>query len=170
MALDQLDILEFCMLTVMSYDRYLAICSALYYEVIMDHRTCIEMAATFSLPFCRSHVITQFFCDIPSVIKLSCSKTYTAFKVAVATGACFSVFCFVSIVVSYVRIFRAVLRMPASEGRAKAFSTCLPHIVVVTVFISTAAFAHLKPTSSSSFQLDLLVSVFYTVVPPIFKA
>ncbi|XP_038598526.1 olfactory receptor 14A2-like [Tachyglossus aculeatus] len=141
--------IEFCMLTVMSYDRYLAICTA-----------------TFSLPFCRSHVITQFFCDIPSVIKLSCSKTYTAFKAAVATGACFSVFCFVSIVVSYVRIFRAVLRMPASEGRAKVFSTCLPHIVVVTVFFSTAAFAHLKPTSSSSFKLDLLVTVFYTVVPP----
>ncbi|XP_038597707.1 olfactory receptor 14A2-like, partial [Tachyglossus aculeatus] len=126
--------------------------------------------ATFSLPFCRSHGITQFFCDIPSVIKPSCSKTYTAFKVAVATGACFSVFCFVSIIVSYVHIFRAVLRTPASEGRAKAFSTCLPHIVVVTVFFSTAAFAHLKPTSSSSFQLDLLVSVFYTAVPPIFKA
>ncbi|EOA92902.1 Olfactory receptor 63, partial [Anas platyrhynchos] len=74
--------------------------------------------------------------------------------------------CFVFIVVSYVEIFRAVLRMPSSQGRHKAFSTCLPHLAVVSLFVSTATVAYLKPPSISSPSLDLVVSVLYSVVPP----
>ncbi|NXG86461.1 O14J1 protein, partial [Stercorarius parasiticus] len=74
--------------------------------------------------------------------------------------------CFVSIVVSYVQIFRAVLRMPSQHGWHKAFSTCLPHLDVVSLFVSTAMFAYLKPPSISSPSLDLVLSVLYSVVPP----
>ncbi|NXS57652.1 O14J1 protein, partial [Brachypteracias leptosomus] len=74
--------------------------------------------------------------------------------------------CFVFIVVSYVLIFRAVLRIPSEQGRHKAFSTCLPHLAVVSLFVSTAIFVNLKPPSISSASLDLVVSVVYSVVPP----
>ncbi|NXC42288.1 O14A2 protein, partial [Penelope pileata] len=74
--------------------------------------------------------------------------------------------CFVFIVFSYVQIFRAVLRMPSEQGRHKAFSTCLPHLAVLSLFVSTAFFAYLKPPSISSPSLDLVVAVLYSVVPP----
>ncbi|NXG87928.1 O14A2 protein, partial [Stercorarius parasiticus] len=74
--------------------------------------------------------------------------------------------CFVLIVLSYVQIFRAVLRIPSQQGRHKAFSTCLPHLTVVFLFITTAMFAYLKPPSISSPSLDVVVAVLYSVVPP----
>ncbi|NWT78509.1 O14J1 protein, partial [Lanius ludovicianus] len=74
--------------------------------------------------------------------------------------------CFLFIVFSYVQIFRAVLRIPSEQGRHKAFSTCLPHLAVVSLFLSTIIFAHLKPLSISSPSLDVAVSVLYSVVPP----
>ncbi|NXA16691.1 O14A2 protein, partial [Sapayoa aenigma] len=80
--------------------------------------------------------------------------------------ACLSFGCFVFIIFSYVQIFRAVLRIPSEQGRHKAFSTCLPHLAVVTLFLSTAMFSNLKPPSFSSPSLDLVVTVLYAVVPP----
>ncbi|NXC22271.1 O14I1 protein, partial [Corythaeola cristata] len=80
--------------------------------------------------------------------------------------ACLTCGCFVFIVVSYVQIFRVVLRIPSEQGRHKAFSTCLPHLAVVSLFISTGIFAYLKPSSISSPSLDLAVSILYSVVPP----
>ncbi|NXF78352.1 O14A2 protein, partial [Sclerurus mexicanus] len=79
---------------------------------------------------------------------------------------CLGFGCFVFIVFSYVQIFRAVLRIPSEQGRHKAFSTCLPHLAVFFLFLSTATFAHLKPPSISSLSLDLALSVLYSVVPP----
>ncbi|XP_038607894.1 olfactory receptor 14A16-like [Tachyglossus aculeatus] len=173
---------ELFLLTAMSYDRYVAICHPLRYGVIVDRGTCIKMAAaswlsaglfgvvytagTFSLGFCGHHEVQQFFCDVLSLLKASRSGNHVVIDVSKVIGAVLGLISFVSIVVSYVRIFRAVLRMPAAEGRAKAFSTCLPHITVVTFFLSTAAIAYLKPVSDSPSTLDLLVSVFYTMVPP----
>ncbi|NXD04072.1 O14A2 protein, partial [Certhia familiaris] len=74
--------------------------------------------------------------------------------------------CFVFIVFSYVQIFMAVLRIPSEQGRHKAFSTCLPHLAVVSIFVITASFAYLKPPSISSPSLDLSLSVLYSMVPP----
>ncbi|KFP10311.1 Olfactory receptor 14A2, partial [Egretta garzetta] len=79
---------------------------------------------------------------------------------------CISFGCFVFIVLSSVQIFRAVLRVPSEQGRHKAFSTCFPHVVVVSLFVSTGMFAYLEPPSISSPSLDLVVSVLYSVVPP----
>ncbi|NXP94893.1 O14A2 protein, partial [Passerina amoena] len=84
----------------------------------------------------------------------------------IAVSVCLLLVCFVFIVFSYVQIFRAVLRIPSEQGQHKAFSTCLPHLAVVSLFVSTAAFAHLKPPSMSSPTMDLSVSVLYSVVPP----
>ncbi|XP_038599379.1 olfactory receptor 14A16-like [Tachyglossus aculeatus] len=170
---------ELVVLTAMSCDRYAAICHPLRHEVIMSNTACGKMAAaswlsgvlfgvlytasTFSLRFYGSDIVQQFFCDVPSLLKISCSKDHVAINVSFTGGVALSVVCFVSI---FVRIFQAVLRMPATEGRAKAFSTCLPHLGVLTVFFSTAVISYLKPVSDSPSTLDLLVSVFYTVVPP----
>ncbi|XP_028909556.1 olfactory receptor 14A2-like [Ornithorhynchus anatinus] len=173
---------EYFVLTAMSYDRYVAICLPLRYEVLMDRGACEKMAAaswlsggligvlfssfTFSLSFCGSNVIQQFFCDVSSLLKIACSEEHVAIDVSVAVAVALGILCFVSIVVSYARIFRAVLRMPAAEGRARAFSTCLPHLTIVIVVILTAVTAYLKLPSDSSSTPDLLVSVFYIVVPP----
>ncbi|XP_038598998.1 olfactory receptor 14A16-like [Tachyglossus aculeatus] len=173
---------ELSFLTAMSYDRYAAICHPLRYNLIMDGGACGKMAAaswlsggffgamysagTFTLEFCESNVIQQFFCDVPSLLKISCSETHVVVDVTVVMGIAFAFVSFISIVVSYVRIFSAVLRFPSTESRAKAFSTCLPHLTVVTLFLSTGAFAYLKSLSDSPSALDLVVSMFYTVVPP----
>ncbi|XP_038598576.1 olfactory receptor 14A2-like, partial [Tachyglossus aculeatus] len=173
---------EMFLLTTMSYDRYAAICLPLRYEVIMDRGACVKLAAaswlggglfalmlssgTFSLPFCGSILIPQFFCDIASVVRLACSETHLVVDVLLVTGALLGFSCFFYMVISYVHIFRAVLRMPVTEGRDKAFSTCLPHLVVTTVFFTSASFGTLHPPSDSSSALDRLVSVFYTVLPP----
>ncbi|XP_030330374.1 olfactory receptor 14J1-like [Strigops habroptila] len=173
---------EYSLLTVMSYDRYLAICKPLHYGTLLGSRACVHMAAaawgtgflnallhtanTFSLPLCRGNAVEQFFCEIPQILKLSCSQSYLREVGLLVVSLCLSFGCFVFIVGSYVQIFQAVLRIPSEQGRHKAFSTCLPHLAVVSVFISTGIFACLKPPSISSPSLDLVVSVLYSVVPP----
>ncbi|XP_040977608.1 olfactory receptor 14A16-like isoform X2 [Aquila chrysaetos chrysaetos] len=173
---------EYFLLTVMAFDRYVAICKPLHYGTLLGSRACVHMAAaawgcgflyavlhtanTFSLPLCQGNAVDQFFCEIPQILKLSCSDAYLR-EVGVLVVSVFVHFCcFVFIVLSYVQIFRAVLRIPSEQGWHKAFSTCLPHLAVDSLFISTGIFAYLKPPSISSPSLDLVVAVLYSVVPP----
>ncbi|KFP19763.1 Olfactory receptor 14J1, partial [Egretta garzetta] len=173
---------ELYLLTVMAYDRYVAICKPLHYGTLLCSRACVHMAAaawgsgflyavlhtanTFSLPLCKGSTINQFFCDVPQILMLSCSDAYLG-EFGLIVFSAFVVFgCFVFIVVSYMQIFRAVLGIPSERGRQKAFSTCLPHLAMVSLFLSTAVFDHLKPPSISSPSLDLVVAVLYSVVPP----
>ncbi|POI19348.1 hypothetical protein CIB84_016908, partial [Bambusicola thoracicus] len=127
----------------------------------------LHTAYTFSLPLCQGNAVDQFFCEIPHILKLSCSKSYLREAGLIVCSALFLFGCFAFILFSYVQIFRAMLRMPSEQGRHKAFSTCLPHIFVVSLFVSTAFFANLKPPSLSSQTLDLTMAVLYSVVPPI---
>uniref|UniRef100_A0A8V0X8J4 Olfactory receptor n=4 Tax=Gallus gallus TaxID=9031 RepID=A0A8V0X8J4_CHICK len=174
---------EYYLLTIMSYDRYATICKPLHYGTLLGSRACATMAAaawgagvlnsvlhtanTFSLPLCHGNAVDQFFCEIPQILKLSCSQSYLkeisllVFSITLVSG------CFAFILFSYVQIFRAVLRMPSVQGRHKAFSTCLPHLAVLSLFVSSSTFAYLKPPSLSSPSLDLVVAVLYTVVPPV---
>ncbi|XP_040549540.1 olfactory receptor 14J1-like isoform X2 [Gallus gallus] len=173
---------EYCILTIMSYDRYVAICKPLHYVTLLGSRACATMAAaawgsgllysllhtanTFSLPLCQGNAVDQFFCEIPQILKLSCSKSYLREVGLSVISALVLLGCFAFILFSYVQIFRAVLRMPSEQGRHKTFSTCLPHLAVVSLFLSTVVFAHLKPFSISSPSLDLVVALLYSVVPP----
>ncbi|XP_012886767.1 PREDICTED: olfactory receptor 14J1-like [Dipodomys ordii] len=173
---------ELAILTVMSYDRYVAICFPLHYELMMDPRKCtraviavwvsggitgtLYTATTLSITFCRDKVIHQFFCDIPQLIKLSCSNDYLTVIGVVVFISLAALVCFISIALSYIHIFSTVLRIPSAEGRSKVFSTCLPHLCVVSFFLSTGMCAYLKPTSDYSTDLDILLSIFYTVIPP----
>ncbi|XP_050843854.1 olfactory receptor 14J1-like, partial [Serinus canaria] len=173
---------EYFLLTTMCYDRYVSICKPLHHGTLLSSRACAHMAAaawasgflnallhtanTFSLPLCHGNALGQFFCEVPQILKLSCSYSSLkelgpiVFSISLAFG------CFVFIVFFYVQIFRAVLRIPSEQGRHKAFSTCLPHLAVVSLFISTVMFAYLKPPSISSPSLDVAVSVLYSVVSP----
>ncbi|KAM7150541.1 olfactory receptor 14A16-like [Macrochelys suwanniensis] len=174
---------DLALLTIMAYDRQVSICQPLHYERVMNRRACVQMAAsawitgivysalhtgnTFTLHFCQSNVINQFFCEIPQLLKLTCSDSYLSEVGAIAFGAFLGSNCFVFIIVSYVQIFKAVLSIPSEQGRHKAFSTCLPHLTVVSLFLSTGFFAYLKPASSSASGLDLMVGVLYSLVPPV---
>ncbi|XP_066063251.1 olfactory receptor 14C36-like [Chamaea fasciata] len=173
---------EVSLLTIMCYDRYVSICKPLHYGTLLGSRACAHMAAaawasaflnallhtanTFSLPLCHGNALGQFFCEIPHILKLSCSHSKLRELGLLLFSICLCLGCFVFTVFSYVQIFRAVLRIPSEQGRHKAFSTCLPHLAVVSLFLSTGTFAYLKPPSISSPSLDLALSVLYSVVPP----
>ncbi|XP_019327832.1 PREDICTED: olfactory receptor 14J1-like [Aptenodytes forsteri] len=128
--------------------------------------TTLPKAMANSLPLCRGNALDQFFCEIPQILKLSCSDSYLREVGLLVVSLSVALGCFVFIVLSYLQIFRAVLRVPSEQGRHKAFSTCLPHLAVVSVFISSGLFAYLKPPSISSPSMDLLMAVLYSVVPP----
>ncbi|KAM6988948.1 olfactory receptor 14A16-like [Passerculus sandwichensis] len=173
---------EYYLLTIMCYDRYVSICKPLHYGTLLGSRACAHMAAaawargflnalmhtanTFSLPLCKGNALGQFFCEIPQILKLSCSHSNLRELGLIAFSFCLVFGCFLFMVFSYVQIFRAVLRIPSEHGRHKAFSTCLPHLGVLSLFVSTGVFTYLKPPSMSSPSLDLALSVLYSVVPP----
>ncbi|XP_071463223.1 olfactory receptor 14K1-like [Marmota flaviventris] len=173
---------ELFTLMAMSYDRYVAICHPLHCDVIMNRGVCVWMVAvswflggifgvlysagTFSLSLCGSRKLPQFFCDVPSLLKISCSKSHVTIDASVVFGVIYALFCVVSIGFSYVCIFKTVTRMPSSQGRSRAFSTCTPHLIVVTTFFVTGVTAYLKPVPESPHPVDFLVSVLYSVMPP----
>ncbi|XP_074827959.1 olfactory receptor 14A16-like [Natator depressus] len=173
---------DFAILTIMAYDRYVSICQPLHYETVMNRRSCVQMAAsawisvllysavhtgnTFAMSFCGGNMVDQFFCDIPVLLKLACSDSDLSEVGFLIFSVCLASSYFVFIIVSYVQIFTTVLRIPSEQGRHKAFSTCLPHLIVVSLFICTGTFAYLKPTSSSTSGLDLMVAVLYSVLLP----
>ncbi|XP_034843783.1 olfactory receptor 14K1 [Mirounga leonina] len=173
---------EISILTAMSYDHYIAICRPLHYKAVMSKEVCVQLvlvswlsggvfgvlysAGTFSLNFCGSTKIHQLFCDVPALLKLTCSVEHATINVSVAIGVCYGFSCLVCIVVSYVHVFSTVLKIPTRQKQGKAFSTCLPHLFGVSPFLLTGAIAYLKPNSDEPSLPDLFVSMFYSVVPP----
>ncbi|XP_036603562.1 olfactory receptor 14C36-like [Trichosurus vulpecula] len=173
---------EFTLLTVMARDRYVAICQPLLYPVLMSPQVCIQMTLTclftgllyaslhtgftFRLSFCQSNVIQQFFCDMPSLLKISCSETFSNTLFLVGSILVVGVGCFSFITASYINIFSTVLKFPVKEDQRKAFSTCVPHIIVVTLFLISSSYVHLQPPSDSGSIKDIILSIFYTVVAP----
>ncbi|XP_044279549.1 olfactory receptor 14A16-like [Varanus komodoensis] len=169
------------LLTFMAYDRYIAICNPLHYGAVMNVGTCMQMAggawvsgifcamlhtgATFSMPFC-SNVVNQFFCEIPQLLKLSCNGNSMIETRVNVFAACLALFCFVFIIFSYVQIFTNVLRIPSVQGRKKAWSTCMPHLIVVSLFICTGTLAYLCPTSEAPKDLVMMISALYSMLPP----
>ncbi|XP_034646164.1 olfactory receptor 14I1-like [Trachemys scripta elegans] len=174
---------EMAFLTVMAYDRYVAICLPLRYREIMNRSACVQMAAgcwvsstiyslfltvdTFRLHFCESSVIGQFFCDIPQLLKVSCTNIHDHEILLLVCCSVFGSMFIISIFVSYIHIFSTVLRIPSAHGRYKALSTCLPHLIVFSLFMSTTMFTYMRPKAMSSLYLDLLAAVFYSVMPPL---
>ncbi|XP_063158412.1 olfactory receptor 14A16-like [Candoia aspera] len=172
---------DISLLTVMAYDRYVAICNPLHYDMKINRKGCTQMVGsvwiaslfnavlntigTFLTPFC-SNAINQFYCEIPHLLKIACSGLYVTEIGVVVFSITLAFCCFVFIVVTYVEIFLAVLRIPSIQGRKKAFSTCLPHLIVFSIFLFTGCFAYLRPISDKPSQLDFAITVMYSIIPP----
>ena len=173
---------ECCLLATMAYDRYVAICDPLRYPIIMGRRACGQLAAAswfsgfpvatvqttwiFSFPFCGPNRVNHFFCDSPPVIALVCADTSLFELEALTATVLFILFPFLLILGSYVRILSTIFGMPSAEGKRKAFSTCSSHLLVVSLFYSTAILTYFRPRSSNSPESKKLLSLSYTVVTP----
>lgn len=176
---------ECFILTVMAYDRYVAICNPLLYPLIMSHKMCVQLAAgcwvtgvpvhigftyqIFSLPFCGSHRLNHFFCDIPPVLQLACGNTFMTEMLIYVVAVLVVTIPFMLILGSYVKIISTILKLPSVTGRAKAFSTCSSHLMVVALFFGSGIISYLRPKSSHSSQMDKFLSLFYTIVTPLFN-
>ena len=170
---------EIFLLTVMAYDRDVAICKPLHYTTIMSRPVChrlvaaswlggiihsmVQILVTVQLPFCGPNVIDHYFCDLHPLFKLACTDTSVEGVIVLANSGLISVFSFFLLVSSYVVIL-VNLRNHSAEGRRKALSTCASHITVVVLFFGPAIFLYMRPPST--FTEDKLVAVFYTVVTP----
>ncbi|XP_027716141.1 olfactory receptor 9I1-like [Vombatus ursinus] len=173
---------ECFLLAVMAYDRYVAVCNPLLYVTAMTPQTrlglvmgaysgamvntVIRTGLTFSISFCKSNQVDFFFCDLPPLLKLSCMETGLQELV-------FSLFAFIVIMtsisiilISYLFIIRAILRIPSVGGRAKTFSTCVSHMSAVALFFGTLIFMYLRVNTDNALEKDKIVSVFYTVAIP----
>eukprot|EP00069_Balaena_mysticetus_P008923 bmy_19917T0 len=171
---------EIFLLTIMAYDRYVAICAPLHYPNVMNMRVCVQLVfalwlagtvhslvqtfLTIRLPYCGPNVIDSYFCDVPPVLKLACTDTCLTGMLIVSNSGTISLSCFLALVASYT-IILVSLRKQSAEGRRKALSTCLAHFVVVALFFGPCIFIYPQP--DTSFSTDKLVSVFYTVVTPL---
>ncbi|XP_010959921.2 olfactory receptor 8B8-like [Camelus bactrianus] len=169
-------------LTSMAYDRYVAICRPLLYNIVMSPAVCSRLVlgsylmaffdtmtltgCLLRLTFCDANTINHYFCDILPLLQLSCTGTYVSELAVFIVGGINIIFPSLTISVSYGLILSSILRISSREGRSKAFSTCSSHVVVVFLFFGSGAFMYLKPSSARSMDEGKISSVFYTNVVP----
>ncbi|XP_067393388.1 olfactory receptor 5AP2-like [Emydura macquarii macquarii] len=174
---------ECLLLSVMSYDRYLAICKPLHYAALMNSRICLQMTACswvsgflaplatmslmLQLTFCGANELDHFFCDLNPIIKLACSDTHLLDMAALILCSILTLPPFLLTLASYVSIITTILRIPSSIGRQKAFSTCSSHLIVVTIFYGTLVTVYLLSNSDALRDLNKIFSVFYGVLTPL---
>ncbi|XP_029437337.1 olfactory receptor 1509-like [Rhinatrema bivittatum] len=168
-------------LTLMAYDRYVAICNPLRYTTIMSRRTCLyfvisswvggffhgltQALPTFQLSFCGPNEIDHFFCELRPLSVLACSGIFISETVSMANSGSIAVVCFVVLMISYLYIISTILKIRSAEGRRKAFSTCASHLLVVILFFGPCVFIYMRPLVT--FSIDKLFSVFYTILTPL---
>ncbi|KAM4662976.1 olfactory receptor 5V1-like [Discoglossus pictus] len=173
---------ECLILAVMAFDRYAAICSPLRYNSIMNKTLCIGLAAlcwgvgfmnaafhvfiTFQLPFCKSHHVNHFFCEIPPFLRLSCRDTWFNEILTYISAGIIATCASVLTIISYICIISTIFKIQSSQRRYKAFSTCASHITVISVYYGTIMFMYLRPQSRRLPKLDKTVSILYTTVIP----
>ncbi|XP_077015236.1 olfactory receptor 13A1-like [Tamandua tetradactyla] len=173
---------ELLLLTVMAYDRYVAICRPLHYGTLMSLRLCLALAVAVwvicalnssvhtglmaQLSFCGPNVITHFFCEIPPLLLLSCSPTHVNSIMTIFADAFYGGINFLLTLVSYGYIIASILRIRSAEGKRRAFSTCSSHLIVVSVYYSAVFCAYISPVVSYSSERSKLAGVLYTAMSP----
>ncbi|XP_069506036.1 olfactory receptor 5V1-like [Ambystoma mexicanum] len=174
---------EFLLLTAMAYDRYVAICNPLCYLTIMNKAVCVGLAAGIwitgfmnpiphtllmsRLSYCKSHTINHFFCDLRVLLTLSCSSTYTIEIFSYILGSTFGVLPFAFIIMSYVKILSAILRIQSTKGRQKAFSTCTSHLTVVILFCLSMCSTYMQPASAHPVKGSKIFALSYAAITPL---
>ncbi|XP_018408135.1 PREDICTED: olfactory receptor 5V1-like [Nanorana parkeri] len=174
---------ECYILAAMAYDRYNAICRPLRYTIIMNKVACtnyvfgswvigignsvIHTTLTFTLPFCSSTKINYFFCDIPPLLNLVEADTSINELATFIIGGFVTMGSLLLTIISYSMIISTIVKINSSSGRKKAFSTCVSHFTVVTIFYGSGIFIYLKPKSNYIMDYDRLVAVMYTVIAPL---
>ncbi|XP_075062037.1 olfactory receptor 6N1-like [Mixophyes fleayi] len=178
-----LGITENYLLTIMAYDRYIAICNPLRYSTILTSRCCkylifgcwlcgfmspvTKLILASSLPFCGSNEIHHLFCDLSPLLHLACTDTSLNVIVDFVINSCIIILTSVFIVLTYIKILITIMRMNTAEGRSKTLSTCAAHISVVLIFFSSVAFMYVRPQQIYAPQYDQLVTINYTVLTPL---
>lgn len=173
---------ECFLLASMAYDRYMAICKPLLYTLVMSQSVCVQLVVgpyamalistmthtilTFRLPFCGPNIINHFFCDISPLFSLACADTWINKLVLFIMAGAVVVLSGLIIMVSYVCILAAILKIQTADGKQKAFSTCSSHLAVVSILYGTLFFIYVCPGSTSSLDINKVISLFYTVVIP----
>ncbi|XP_060100484.1 olfactory receptor 5V1-like [Heteronotia binoei] len=173
---------ECALLAVMAYDRYAAICQPLRYSHLMNSQVRVSLA-TFSwlwgflnssihttlatnLSFCGANQIDHIFCDVPPLLKIACSDTYVNEMVLHTATIFVGLSPFLLVVISYVYILSAILRIRSNTGRRKAFSTCTSHVVVVIIYFGMANLNYNRPSAGYSLEIDTLISTLYCIITP----
>ncbi|CAJ0966131.1 unnamed protein product [Ranitomeya imitator] len=173
---------EVMLLTIMSYDRYVAIGNPLRYSTIMNTRVCrslsfstwitahfhslLHTVMTAKLPFCGPNIVNHFFCDIKPVLKLACTDTSLNLKLLTRVTGTLATSTLLLTLLSYVFISKFLLKIRTTEGRKRAFSTCSAHLTVVFLLYGTAIFTYVRPSTQDSLDQDRAVAVLFTVVTP----
>ena len=174
---------ESCLMTVMAYDRYAAICNPLLYSSIMSPSLCGRMVlgsymaglsgslsqvcAMLQLHFCGPNVIHHFFCDMPQLLVLSCTDTFFLQLLTIVLTMIFGIVNALVIMISYVYIVISIMKITSAKGRSKAFNTCASHLTAVSLFYTASVFVYLSSSTGSSSSFDRFASVFYTMVIPV---
>lgn len=173
---------ECFLLAVMAFDRYMAICNPLLYAAIMSQRVCtslvvgsyvagfansaLQTVCLFRLSYCGHNLVKHFFCDIPKLLRLSCSDTFFSESLSVLSSGVVATTSVSAILISYGCILSAVLKTHSVKGRRKAFSTCAAHLTSVALLYGTGTFVYLRPFLKSGLDTNMVVSIFYTLVIP----
>ncbi|MEE6505965.1 hypothetical protein FKM82_007421 [Ascaphus truei] len=176
---------ECLLLTVMSYDRYLAICKPLHYATIMDFKLCLQLVIwswlvafvvtlfvilqISQLQFCGPNVIDHFFCDFAPLLKHSCSDSSFIEIEGFVISTFVALLPFLFIIVTYICISLAILRISSTTGRKKAFSTCSSHLTVVCTYYGPLITIYVVPTRGHTFNINKILSLLYTAVTPFFN-
>ncbi|XP_015270313.1 PREDICTED: olfactory receptor 5B21-like [Gekko japonicus] len=171
------------LLAMMSYDRYTAICKPLHYSTLMNMKACLFMASgswlngflamsvmmylMTRLPFCVPNEIDHFFCDLTPVARISCSEAQRFELMGFIFSTIFTLPPFLLTLTSYMFIIIAILRIPSTTGRKKAFSTCSSHLLVVTIYYGTLITVYVLPNTENIRKLNKVFSVFYTILTPL---
>ncbi|KAM8927173.1 olfactory receptor 5V1-like [Pelodytes ibericus] len=174
---------ESLLLAAMAYDRYVAICNPLQYPVIINKQLCSQLVAaswfsgflnavlhtsmTSRLTFCGTRKVDHFFCDLPPLLKASCTDTYTSQVVLHIVTLFMGVTPFAYVMVTYMRIISTILKIRSAVGQRKAFSTCSSHLIVVTVFYLTGMFNYNSPAPRGTFDIARLGPILFCVLTPL---
>ncbi|XP_010954647.1 olfactory receptor 5AN1-like [Camelus bactrianus] len=173
---------ESCLMTAMAYDRYAAICNPLLYSSVISPTLCVQMVlgsymaglsasisqlcAMLQLHFCGPNVINHFFCDMPQLLVLSCTDTFSLQLLTAILTMLFGIINVLVIMISYVYIVISIMKITSAKGRSKAFNTCASHLIAVSLFYTSSIFVYLSSSTGGSSSFDRFASVFYTVVIP----